>query len=722
MGKEVENLILENTELLATKNALNIVKDDLIVKVDELSGEIEILRDEMASVNTSRNKLREKISDLEEELRKTKDQAKQKSSSEQEDEADVPMAQRKRFTRVEMARVLMERNQYKERFMELQEAVRWTEMIRASRTVETMDKKSKQSVWKFFSNLFSTTDRPQNGPPGPLLRYNAGSHHVTPGTSEGRMAIHGNNVGLANALTNKDYSEDGTSERAIQRRREQYRQVRAHVQKEDGRLQAYGWSLPGTKKDQGSQAKHSGGVPVPVPVYCRPLAEASPHMKVWCASGVNLNGGFNKDGGCMIGASVFYSSTSKITELPRDSDNPELESLDKQITRAMEGEDLDQQLSSYVWICTSTHSASTVTVIDSKNPAVVLDTFPVCQTHLLCVCSVMGALEKDYTHSENSEVSKAGETLEKPGEGEDDVGRVEFIRGEICEKPIEVEPVENEPKEDECTEASQYTTAVVEDIDVPQASPIHLSKIKETVINTNPLQYFNSLAFPKPVNPILGSPNPLEEPPMSSVGPSMWLGAQNGMLYVHSSIARWRDCLHQVRLPDAVLSILHLESRVVAALANGKLAVFRRQIDGQWDLKNYHLVTLGSPKQSVRCLCIVADKVWAAHRNKIHIVDPITLNIVHTLEAHPRKESQVRQMAATGLGVWVSIRLDSTLRLYHAHTYEHLQDVDIEPYVSKMLGTGKLGFSFVRITALLVSCSRLWIGEWFFFSYLIKSI
>ena len=32
-----------------------------------------------------------------------------------------------------MARVLMERNQYKERFMELQEAVRWTEMIRASR-------------------------------------------------------------------------------------------------------------------------------------------------------------------------------------------------------------------------------------------------------------------------------------------------------------------------------------------------------------------------------------------------------------------------------------------------------------------------------------------------------------------------------------------------------------------------------------------------------------
>ena len=67
-------------------------------------------------------------------------------------------------------------------------------------------------------------------------------------------------------------------------------------------------------------------------------------------------------------------------------------------------------------------------------------------------------------------------------------------------------------------------------------------------------------------------------------------------------------------------------------------------------------------------------------------------------------------MAWCGEGVWVSIRLDSTLRLYHAETHEHLQDVDIEPYVSKMLGTGKLGFSYARITALLVASQRLWIG------------
>lgn len=67
----------------------------------------------------------------------------------------MPLAQRKRFTRVEMAMVLMERNQYKERLMELQEAVRLTEILRASRTVDNLDKKSKQSIWKYFSNLFT---------------------------------------------------------------------------------------------------------------------------------------------------------------------------------------------------------------------------------------------------------------------------------------------------------------------------------------------------------------------------------------------------------------------------------------------------------------------------------------------------------------------------------------------------------------------------------------
>jgi hypothetical protein len=64
-------------------------------------------------------------------------------------------------------------------------------------------------------------------------------------------------------------------------------------------------------------------------------------------------------------------------------------------------------------------------------------------------------------------------------------------------------------------------------------------------------------------------------------------------------------------------------------------------------------------------------------------------------------------MAWVGDGVWVSIRLDSTLRLYHAHTHEHLQDVDIEPYVSKMLGTGTGTYVYHQFFTFLTPNSHL---------------
>lgn len=43
---------------------------------------------------------------------------------------------------------------------------------------------------------------------------------------------------------------------------------------------------------------------------------------------------------------------------------------------------------------------------------------------------------------------------------------------------------------------------------------------------------------------------------MSSVLATMWLGAQSGMIYVHSSVASWNQCLHSVKMKDAVLSIV----------------------------------------------------------------------------------------------------------------------------------------------------------------------
>lgn len=52
------------------RNALNVVKNDLIARVDELSCEREVLQGELDAVLQAKTKLEEKNKELEEELKK----------------------------------------------------------------------------------------------------------------------------------------------------------------------------------------------------------------------------------------------------------------------------------------------------------------------------------------------------------------------------------------------------------------------------------------------------------------------------------------------------------------------------------------------------------------------------------------------------------------------------------------------------------------------------
>ncbi|XP_068621109.1 JNK-interacting protein 3 isoform X5 [Battus philenor] len=733
-GKEVENLILENNELLATKNALNVVKDDLIVKVDELTGEQEILREEVANLSAAREKLRERVTQLEEELRHLKETVSTSAGGENEDEADVPMAQRRRFTRVEMARVLMERNQYKERYIELQDAVRWTEMVRASRVDSSMDKKNKQSIWKFFSNLFNSSERPQRPVSTPHLGAVAASQPA-----------------LRHSRTQGDFLETQLTDQHHRRqeRSEQFRQVRAHVRKEDGRTQAYGWSLPG--KSGHSQkgpsqciSLSSGGVPVPVPVFCRPIAESEPRMTLLCAAGVNLNGGRTPDGGCMIGESVFYAKDDKAGNTmclayemskAQSVHSPEVEQINQQLQSTQIMEHSEKNLSSLVWICSSTQTKGIVMIIDANNPAEVIESFPVSDKHILCVASVPGAMAEDYheyeermtenegkrysqslfcvgksesTESQNNGLSA---TVSSNGGSENDekeiiVGSTRLVQATLLTPPET--PLKETPKQN----------------DMPKESKVNVEEVTSTTSDSPPLSSTPTEglehqdtspepgvdAFAQEQSNAENRNDVVQDRKMSTVMATMWLGTKSGKLYVHSAMGNYSKCLASVKLNDAILSIVACASRCMVALADGTVSIFSRLADGQWDFSQYWLLTLGDPKCSVRCLSAVGCTVWCGYRNKVHVIDPRSRLLLHTLEAHPRQESQVRQMACDGDGVWVSIKMDSALRLYHAHTYQHLRDVDIEPYVSKMLGTGKLGFSLVRITALLLSSGRLWIG------------
>uniref|UniRef100_A0A8C3XS96 Sperm associated antigen 9 n=1 Tax=Chelydra serpentina TaxID=8475 RepID=A0A8C3XS96_CHESE len=358
MGREVENLILENTQLLETKNALNVVKNDLIAKVDELTCEKDVLHGELEAVKQAKQKLEEKNKELEEELRKARAEAEEaRQKAKEDDDSDVPTAQRKRFTRVEMARVLMERNQYKER----------------------------SSIWQFFSRLFSSSSNTAKKPEPPVnLKYNAPTSHITPSVKKRSST-------LSQLPSDKSKAFDFLSEESEanlasrrEQKREQYRQVKAHVQKEDGRVQAFGWSLPQKYKQIANGGQGDNKMKnLPVPVYLRPLDEKDTSMKLWCAVGVNLSGGKTRDGGSVVGASVFYNdvagSDADRNKYRTGSQNS-LDRLDQELKEQQKQLKHQEELSSLVWICT-------------RN---ILDNFIVCNSHVLCIASIPGARETDY--------------------------------------------------------------------------------------------------------------------------------------------------------------------------------------------------------------------------------------------------------------------------------------------------------------------------------------
>ncbi|XP_029996959.1 sperm associated antigen 9a isoform X3 [Sphaeramia orbicularis] len=745
MGREVENLIQENSQLLETKNALNVVNKDLILKVDELTCEKEMLQGELEAVLQARTKLEDKNKELEEELKKVRQEVEEvKQKGQEEEDSDVPVAQKKRFTRVEMARVLMERNQYKERLMELQEAVRWTEMIRASRENPTLTEKKKSSIWQFFSRLFSSSS---SAPTIKKVDSQSNVKYNAPGSLVKRSST------FSQFPTEKSKTFDFLNEEKDQcsspsrkeQKRAQYRQVKAHMQKEDGRVTAHGWSLPSKYKvANGGQMEHK--INLPVPVYLRPLDQTDASMKLWCAAGVNLSGGRTSPSSDL--SKQRKGSQSSLDQLEQETKDQEKGEQEKEKELIVQ-----EEMSSRVWVCTSTHSSTKVMVLDASQPSDILDSFYACNTHVVCIASVPGVLETDYPTgeevpqdveaSQGDGVSLAGSVASVGSTGSDGAMAAEGTTAipqtaglGVSETPAEHSGIcgsvelsrETSPAEDgvptaeEATEATEANAGVGEDGEEGQGMDQNQPGIYTEHVFTDPLGVGPTDSSPADTqrgSGLDGATSLTEDSEtsegevlrMSSALPTMWLGAQNGCLYVHSSVARWRKCLHAIKLKDSILSIVHVKGRVLVALADGTLAIFHRSIaDGQWDLTNYHLLDLGRPHHSIRCMTVVHDKVWCGYRNKIYVIHPKAMRIEKSFDAHPRKESQVRQLAWVGDGIWVSIRLDSTLRLFHAHTYQHLQDVDIEPYVSKMLGTGKLGFSFVRITALVVSCSRLWVG------------
>lgn len=258
---------------------------------------------------------------------------------------------------------------------------------------------------------------------------------------------------------------------------------------------------------------------------------------------------------------------------------------------------------------------------------------------------------------------------------------------------------------------------------------------------------------------------PEPAPVVSTRYPVLFAGCQNGELVVYSlrlpnydegdngkADARDIELLYpsaRIRLTDSITNISvcwtcnNTRPLVFVALANGHVLMFQKTLgvphespseEPVWDLTQYYLIKLGMDQSNPVGALISLDRyVWASMKNTVYVIDTmahgidsdhaksaedlIPPRIVTCFQAHPRKESRIKSFcedkATSGRNVWVSVRLDSTVRLFSskAPEFQHLYDIDVEPFVTKMIGSDRLGFSFVRVTAIHASQNRLWIGS-----------
>jgi len=290
----------------------------------------------------------------------------------------------------------------------------------------------------------------------------------------------------------------------------------------------------------------------------------------------------------MVGGSVFYAAEAQETSNNRakaDGVEDAIEHLDKELqeneNRRLEAEQWEQQLSSLVWICTSTQKMSKVTVIDANNPADVLEVFNVCQGHLLCIASVPGAKESDYTQSSNensirNSTNGANDNDNNNSVCEDAANANENVEQNDQKNHQDIETIidKNKSESDNQSEdqANENIEKIIETDHNSTNEPQSLESIDSETANLGKVHFvrYNGEIHSSRLNDKDAMNKDAKEQiseetieKMSSIQPTMWLGAQNGAVFVHSAVAKWSVCLHSVKLRDAALAIVYVTFQTI---------------------------------------------------------------------------------------------------------------------------------------------------------------
>ncbi|XP_048477910.1 rho guanine nucleotide exchange factor 17 isoform X3 [Plutella xylostella] len=196
--------------------------------------------------------------------------------------------------------------------------------------------------------------------------------------------------------------------------------------------------------------------------------------------------------------------------------------------------------------------------------------------------------------------------------------------------------------------------------------------------------------------------------------PTMWLGTEDGCIHVYNCLDNIRIKKNKVKMQhnSGVHSIVFVEGKVFVALGNGDLVVYCRDIDGSWAEKT--TIPVGTGSAPVSGMLLSGGKLWCATHASIKIINPHSLKVDETFQISTESKP-ISHMAVANGAIWLSLHNAAQLRCYHAASREQLAEINITPYVTKMLhGCDDIirqhKAACLRVTALLAHRDTLWVG------------
>lgn len=335
-----------------------------------------------------------------------------------------------------------------------------------------------------------------------------------------------------------------------------------------------------------------------------------------------------------------------------------------------------------VWVCNSDGYVGQVCVLSLQPEPTVMSCNGVCNARILCIASIPAA--SSLMMSLGRRRSLVPDTNALAGsdsqQGDVDVSQTQSANGNIQLDSDSSDDEEEGEDEDEDVSVSQEE-------DKQGAPPQESAALKE------------------------------EGEEADNHYPTMWLGTEDGCVHVYNCNDNIRIKKNKMKVQHsaAVHCIIYLDNRVFISLSSGDIAIYRRGPDGGWNTTDSQMVQVGSSTSPVLRMLAVAGKLWCGCQNYIKVFNTAMLDVEHFFQVSSDSSRAVLCMVTSGLGVWLAVQHSAVIRLYHATTYECLQDVNIAPAVTKMLSAcddiiRQHKAACLRVTALLACKDLLWVG------------